>query len=133
MFLATASFVVFGLALMAGLYNFVFGKKPKSLAGRHVLVTGGSAGIGRAVANQAASAGANVTIVARNLDRLKETAEAVKTHFVNPEKQKVHIISTDISSRVKYLNLRLASDQMEKCVFFTRFCYYTSQGDNRAD
>jgi len=42
-----------------------------SLAGRHALVCGGSAGIGRAAAGALAALGAKVTILARNEERLQ--------------------------------------------------------------
>lgn len=46
---------------------------PMELTGKHVLITGGSSGIGRACAIQASRLGAKVTIIARNEDKLKET------------------------------------------------------------
>ncbi len=45
-----------------------------SLAGKTILVTGASSGIGRGIAVAAAEAGAFVVLVARNEERLKETA-----------------------------------------------------------
>lgn len=45
-------------------------RRPFSLKGRHVLVTGGSSGIGKAVALEAARRGASVTLLARNKARL---------------------------------------------------------------
>ena len=45
-----------------------------SLTGKNVLVTGASSGIGRGIAIAAAEAGAFVVLVARNEERLKETA-----------------------------------------------------------
>lgn len=41
-------------------------RKPFSLKGCHVLVTGGSSGIGKAVALEAVRRGASVTLLARN-------------------------------------------------------------------
>lgn len=46
---------------------------PFSLEGRHVLVTGASSGIGRAVAIACAQMGAQLTLTARNRERLEET------------------------------------------------------------
>jgi NAD(P)-dependent dehydrogenase (short-subunit alcohol dehydrogenase family) len=47
------------------------------LAGRHVVVFGGSSGIGLAVARAAVSAGADVSILARSADRLGRAAAAL--------------------------------------------------------
>lgn len=46
---------------------------PFSLEGKHVLVTGASSGIGRAIAIACSGMGAKVTITARNKERLEET------------------------------------------------------------
>src|ERR1700751_3268177 len=49
-----------------------------SLSGRSAIVTGGSKGIGFAVATQFAASGADVAIVARNAEHLKEGISAIK-------------------------------------------------------
>ena len=46
---------------------------PMDLTGKHVVITGASAGIGRATAVQASKLGARVSLIARNEERLKET------------------------------------------------------------
>jgi NAD(P)-dependent dehydrogenase (short-subunit alcohol dehydrogenase family) len=48
-----------------------------TFAGRHVMVTGASRGIGAAVARGFASRGASVTLVARDMDRLRQVADAL--------------------------------------------------------
>jgi 3-hydroxybutyrate dehydrogenase len=54
-----------------------------SLAGRHALVSGGSRGIGRAVADALTGAGATVTVLGRSEDALKAAvAERVAAHYV---------------------------------------------------
>ena len=54
-----------------------------SLAGRHALVSGGSRGIGRAVAAALTAAGATVTILGRSEDALKAAvAERAAAHYV---------------------------------------------------
>ena len=49
--------------------------EPFSLKGKHLLVTGASSGIGRAIARQCAAAGAQLTITGRNTERLQRTAD----------------------------------------------------------
>jgi NAD(P)-dependent dehydrogenase (short-subunit alcohol dehydrogenase family) len=43
--------------------------------GRHVVVTGGGVGIGRAIATRLAAEGATLTLLARDLERLREVAD----------------------------------------------------------
>lgn len=56
------------LAILAhvGVYLFVMRKQPKMLVGRHVVITGGSRGIGLCLAVECAMKGANVTVIARD-------------------------------------------------------------------
>jgi 7-alpha-hydroxysteroid dehydrogenase len=49
-----------------------------SLAGKVALVTGASRGMGRAIAVRFAEHGADVAVTGRDLDRLQETAEAIR-------------------------------------------------------
>ncbi|CAI9118570.1 OLC1v1020157C1 [Oldenlandia corymbosa var. corymbosa] len=48
------------------------------LKNRHVFITGGSSGIGLAMAHQAALDGAHVSILARNPNKLEEAKESIK-------------------------------------------------------
>jgi dehydrogenase/reductase SDR family protein 12 len=51
---------------------------PRALAGRHVVVTGGSSGLGRAAATGIARLGAVVHLVGRDADRLRESADLIR-------------------------------------------------------
>ncbi|QIV86075.1 SDR family NAD(P)-dependent oxidoreductase [Glutamicibacter mishrai] len=56
------------------------------MAGKYALVTGGSSGIGVAIANELAAAGANIILVARASDRLEQTAAGLsQNHGVTGE------------------------------------------------
>ncbi|KAJ3391107.1 3-dehydrosphinganine reductase [Entophlyctis sp. JEL0112] len=75
-----------------------------SVAGKHILVTGGSKGLGKAVAKILAVAGADVTIVARGANALAmakaEVEESVRDHSSNAaRKVRVHVEAIDLSDR----------------------------------
>ena len=78
-----------------------------SYKGKHVLITGGSSGIGLEVAREYLRLGANVTIVARDLTRL----EAAKKDLDGSRKsdiQKVKIVSLDTSKGQEVVDKALA-------------------------
>ncbi len=54
------------------------------LSGRHVVVTGAGSGIGRAIAERLSAEGALLTLVARNRERLEETASSIGGATVAP-------------------------------------------------
>ncbi|EAA66283.1 hypothetical protein AN1165.2 [Aspergillus nidulans FGSC A4] len=62
-----------------------------------VVITGGSEGMGKAVACQLAQKGANIVIVARTLQKLEEAIEAIKGSAANVNKQRFHYISADLT------------------------------------
>ena len=64
-----------------------------SLHGKRALVTGSSRGIGRAIAEGLAAAGAAVAIAARRIERLEETAAAIARAG-----QAAHAIAMDVSN-----------------------------------
>lgn len=69
----------------------------KSVEGKHVVITGGSSGIGKSVAVLAAQKGAHVTILARNIDKLTEAQEEIKKHCVK-EEQIISKVSVDVAN-----------------------------------
>ena len=72
--------------------------KVERVKGEHVIVTGGSSGIGKAVAIDLAKRGANVTLVARNKQKLEEAKAEVEKHLVDRSNQKVQTLSLDLST-----------------------------------
>lgn len=48
------------------------GERSESITGKHVVVIGGTSGIGRAIAQQSAAAGARVTVASRNQKRVDD-------------------------------------------------------------
>ncbi len=69
------------------------GYRRRSLKGRHVVVTGGSSGIGKAMACLAAKEGAKVTIVARNQVRLDQAKQEVQE---KSKSDQVRTLSADL-------------------------------------
>jgi len=71
-------------------------EKPVNIKGAHVLVTGGSSGIGKEVAREALRLGANVTILARNTEKLNSAINDLKGTSTN-----VAMLSLDVSDNEK--------------------------------
>ncbi len=64
------------------------------LAGRSVIVTGASRGLGRAMAGGFAAEGAHLTLVARGADALESTAAILRTAFPGVQ---VHTVAADVT------------------------------------
>lgn len=63
---------------------------------QHAIVTGGSSGIGKAVAKLLIKQGANVSLIARDRAKLEVAQQEIKQLAINPE-QKIAIFSADVS------------------------------------
>ncbi|KAF7327307.1 3-ketodihydrosphingosine reductase TSC10 [Mycena kentingensis (nom. inval.)] len=63
----------------------MFGRKNWSPSGKHVYVTGGSQGLGLAVAILLVQQGAHVSIVARNVEKLEKALETLEEHRQAPD------------------------------------------------
>lgn len=77
------------------------------LTGRRALVTGGASGIGIETARALASAGADVTIAARNLDAARQAASAIAASTQNGA---VHITHLDLADEASVAALADAWD-----------------------
>jgi 3-dehydrosphinganine reductase len=71
-------------------------KLSKTFKGKLVLITGGSSGIGQALARQFVDLGANVYILARKLEHLTATILELKKRRIDPQ-QIVGLISADVA------------------------------------
>ncbi|XP_034249989.1 3-ketodihydrosphingosine reductase [Thrips palmi] len=98
-FLSVVGTWIFSVSALVVLGQFIYEwlQRPHSISGKHIVVTGGSSGIGKSVAISAAKRGAHVTIIARNTKRLEETTQEI-TKAVVDSSQKVQYLSLDLSS-----------------------------------
>lgn len=84
----------------------------RTIRNRHVVITGGSKGIGLSIAKRCAQLGAHVTIISRNLEKLQVAVEEIKRYRCN-DKQKIQCGSIDLSKSdeaVKTLFTKLEND-----------------------
>lgn len=88
-------------------------KKVKSLYGKHVVITGGSSGIGLNIATECAKRGANVTVIARNEKTLDAAISLLEIIRRVPE-QRFQKVSLDISR--DYREVEKTFEQLEKDV-----------------
>lgn len=114
MSLTLESYMLIGLVVVLHLLvlKFVRAKPSKSITGRHVLVTGGSSGIGLWTAIECARRGAHVTVVARNQKLLDKAVEVIREYCVDKESQKIRCKSLDLSSN--YEAVQSALEQLER-------------------
>lgn len=71
--------------------------KKTDIKAKHIVVIGGSSGIGKAVAILAARRGAHVTIIARNMEKLSKAKEEICKNIVN-EDQIITRVSVDVAN-----------------------------------
>nr|CAI5832185.1 unnamed protein product [Callosobruchus analis] len=81
--------------VIAILAKVLLPKKKASIKGKHVVIFGGSSGIGKALAILAAKEGAHVTILARNIDKLIEAKNEIK-NYCTDEEQIITKVSVDV-------------------------------------
>ncbi|KAM5351291.1 hypothetical protein ACJ41O_004014 [Fusarium nematophilum] len=76
----------------------LFGGNKMPVEGKTILITGASEGLGLSAAKQLAAKGANVILVSRSVGKLEAALTAVKAAAKNPESQRFHYISADVSA-----------------------------------
>lgn len=69
----------------------------------HVIITGGSSGIGLAIARHYVKEGWNISIIARNEDRLTEARQHLLKLRIDPS-QRIETFAADVSSRYQIEN-----------------------------
>ena len=79
------------------------------LRNQHVLITGGSSGIGRALARRAAAAGARVSVLARDPARLAAVRDEIKR--LTPAAPPVCILSADVANQSDVLPALAAAEK----------------------
>ena len=72
---------------------------PMDLSAKHIIITGGSSGIGRQCAIQASRLGARVTLIARREDRLQETVQMME----RPENHRYFILDLSETEKIEDL------------------------------
>uniref|UniRef100_A0A7N6BIR9 3-dehydrosphinganine reductase n=1 Tax=Anabas testudineus TaxID=64144 RepID=A0A7N6BIR9_ANATE len=96
MLLVIAAFIV-AFVLLLYMISPLISPKPLKLNGAHVVVTGGSSGIGKCIAIECYRQGAFITLVARNEAKLLQAKKEIEKFAIN-DKQVVLCISVDVSS-----------------------------------
>jgi 3-dehydrosphinganine reductase len=92
--------VIFLLQTTSQLLNPTTRTRTKSFKDKHVLVTGGSKGTGKALAILLAKKGAHVTIIARNLEDLNDALKEIKENVLYSE-QIISAIQCDVTDSDK--------------------------------
>ncbi|MGH0116139.1 UNVERIFIED_CONTAM: hypothetical protein FKN15_074780 [Acipenser sinensis] len=95
MLLVVAAFIV-AFVLLLYMVSPLISPKPLKLNGAHVVVTGGSSGIGKCIAIECYKQGAFITLVARDENKLLQAKKELEKHAIN-DKQIVLCISVDVS------------------------------------
>ncbi|XP_056680213.1 3-ketodihydrosphingosine reductase isoform X2 [Monodelphis domestica] len=95
MLLLAAAFIV-AFVLLLYMVSPLISPKPLALPGAHVVVTGGSSGIGKSIAIECYKQGAFITLVARDENKLLQAKKEIEKHSIN-DKQVVLCISVDVS------------------------------------
>ncbi|XP_012672978.1 3-ketodihydrosphingosine reductase [Clupea harengus] len=95
MLLVVAAFIV-AFVLLLYMISPLISPKPLKLNGAHVVVTGGSSGIGKCIAIECYKHGAFITLVARDESKLLQAKKEIENFAIN-DKQVVLCISVDVS------------------------------------
>ncbi len=78
-------YIILGIVAVLLVHAWLMSTKPHKInwATSHVVITGGSSGIGLCTALMAVKRGAHVTILARNVEKLKAAQKTLESARVN--------------------------------------------------
>jgi len=105
--------ILYGLGLIVAfvlILSLVLTRRPKKLGScvnKHVFITGASTGLGKSLAIKFASLGANLTIIARNEEKLKAAQKDIQASRANSN-QKIVALTADVT---KYVEIESAVKQ----------------------
>ncbi|XP_064409380.1 3-ketodihydrosphingosine reductase isoform X3 [Latimeria chalumnae] len=95
MLMVVVAFIV-AFVLLLYMVSPLIGPQTLKLGGAHVVVTGGSSGIGKCIAVECYKQGAFITLVARDENKLLQAKKEIEKYSIN-DKQIVLCISVDVS------------------------------------
>ncbi|KAI7898664.1 uncharacterized protein BX663DRAFT_524324 [Cokeromyces recurvatus] len=93
-----ASSVIITLTIISDYVYKKMTRIPLKPSGKHCFITGGSTGLGKALAIELVKEGADVCIVARRVPELESAVEEIKTNCIT-ENQKVIYVSADVTNQ----------------------------------
>nr|XP_040218843.2 3-ketodihydrosphingosine reductase [Anopheles coluzzii] len=102
-----------GIVLVHGLIFYFLTRKSRLIKGKHVVVTGGSSGIGLWAAIECVRLGAHVTIIARNVSLLEKAKEELEKRRVR-DTQMIQFRSLDLAK--SYGAVTSTLDELERTV-----------------
>jgi len=103
-------------------------KNRNKLLNKHILITGGSSGIGLAIAEGAVKQGAHITLVARCNDKLLNAKNKISLSTITPH-QKINYISIDVCNELQVSNRLTTFLQKESVPDIVINCAGTAKPD----
>ncbi|PIK39165.1 putative 3-ketodihydrosphingosine reductase [Apostichopus japonicus] len=96
-FLIVAISLFFAIVVLIYILSPLISPSVLKLDRSHVIITGGSSGIGKAVAAEVLKLGASVTILGRDQGRLKQAKHDLEKYIRDQSHQRILCISVDVS------------------------------------
>ncbi|XP_072169159.1 3-dehydrosphinganine reductase-like isoform X2 [Diadema setosum] len=112
-------FLIISISLVVGFIFIIYIVSPLitprrlKLKKAHVVITGGSSGIGKAVAVEVLRQGASVTLLARNQEKLKQAKQDLEKHIIDKGYQKILCISVDVAKDYGSMEQAIQKQDME--------------------